>query len=92
MQLQDRLTSAIRSPKQKRSISGKELDLLLLAGCSCLMTILYHPVADTMRSPTAINQAPAAIATQVGRSNQTSPIHLPMPAQRETIRKEEEEA
>ena len=23
---------------------GKDLDLLLLAGCSCLLTLVYHPV------------------------------------------------
>jgi len=55
------------------------------------MTILYHPVADTMRSPTTTNQVPAVIATQVSRSTQASPIHLPLPSQREVIRKEDEE-
>ena len=29
-------------------LRGKYLDLLLLAGCSCLITLLHHPVAEAL--------------------------------------------
>lgn len=38
-------------------LQGRNLDLLLVAGCSCLLTLLFHPVVDVVTAPTA-NAAP----------------------------------
>lgn len=37
-------------------LSGKNLDLVVLAGCSCLLTLLYHPVIDAVW-PTTSSEA-----------------------------------
>jgi len=84
--------SIVRHPKSPRRPAGKELDLLILAGCSCLMTILYHPVAGTLQSATATQgRASGAIAAQVSRNTPVMPIHTTLPPKRETLRQEDEE-
>lgn len=96
----NRLTPAAsmhRQPKQQlRKPTSKELDLLVLAGCSCLMTLLYHPIADALQTSPATsgsNGASGAIAAQVSKtsSSQTAPIHCTLPPEREKLKKEEED-
>jgi hypothetical protein len=73
--------------------TSKELDLLILAGCSCLMTILYHPVTSALQSASAAATGPGgAIASEVSRTPaQSSPVHTTLPPKQESLRKEEEE-
>jgi hypothetical protein len=66
----DQLTATKRLTKQTqrrlsrlRKPTSKELDLLLLAGCSCLMTLLYHPVAEALQTSPGMNSGSPAIAT-----------------------------
>lgn len=70
--------------------TSKELDLLLLAGCSCLMTVLYHPVASALQTPGSMNGASTAITTTAQTSsNPMNAFHLvPLPKQDE-IQEEE---
>ncbi len=74
-----------------RKPTSKELDLLLLAGCSCLMTVLYHPVASALQTPNGMNGVSAAITTTTHTSsNPMNAFHLvPLPKQDEI---QEEEA
>jgi hypothetical protein len=74
-----------------RKPTSKELDLLLLAGCSCLMTVLYHPVANALQNPAAINGTSTAITTtaQIPPSPMNSFHLVPLPKQEEI---QEEEA
>lgn len=71
-------TSKLRKP------THKELDLLVLAGCSCLLTMLHHPVAEALQSH-AIKGTGAAIATQTGRTstNSMNAFHLVLPSRDE---------
>lgn len=69
--------------------TNKELDLMLLAGCSCLMTLLYHPVAETLRAhstSTAMQSVPAQ--TQSERSA-TGQFYMSPPPTREELKEEE---
>ena len=84
-------STASRTRKSLRPPTSKELDLLILAGCSCLITILYHPITSTLQSASAAGGTGGAIASEVSRSTQSSPIHATLPPQREAIRKEDEE-
>lgn len=80
-------------PSRLRQPTSKQLDLMVLAGCSCLMTLLYHPVTDAMRSAPASSQASAGtIAAQVNRtSHPATPIHFSLPPEREKIKEDDEE-
>jgi hypothetical protein len=73
-----------------RKPTSKELDLLLLAGCSCLMTVLYHPVASALQPPSSLNGVSTAITTTAqNSSNPMNAFHLvPLPKQDE-IQEEE---
>uniref|UniRef100_A0A832M6F7 Uncharacterized protein n=1 Tax=Oscillatoriales cyanobacterium SpSt-402 TaxID=2282168 RepID=A0A832M6F7_9CYAN len=73
-----------------RKPTSKELDLLLLAGCSCLLTVLYHPVAHALQSYSAHNSG-SAIASQTSQSSQNSmnAFHL-IPASKDEVKEEEE--
>lgn len=77
-----------RQPK----LRSKELDLLLLAGCSCLFTLLYHPVAEALQS-SSTNQSQSAATTQVGQTsvNHSNTVAPALPSRREGIQEEEEE-
>jgi hypothetical protein len=70
--------SPVRRRKgQWRKPNSKELDLLLLAGCSCLMTILYHPVAEALQTAQPSGSS-AAIATTTSKTtaNPMNAFHL----------------
>jgi hypothetical protein len=83
--------SHLRKPRDRKLV-GKDLDLLLLAGCSCLLTVLYHPVAEALHSAQLVNNAQAAVATQTSKApaNQTNSIYTTLPPRREEIREDEE--
>lgn len=44
-------------------LRSKNLDLFLLAGCSCLLTLIYHPVAEAFSGSGAIVKGTTAAAT-----------------------------
>jgi hypothetical protein len=70
--------------------TSRELDLLLLAGCSCMMTILFHPVAEALQSVQSMNSA-ASVSAQVRRvPTHWSSLSATLPAKREEIQDEEE--
>jgi hypothetical protein len=81
------------SAAKLRKPTSKELDLLLLAGCSCLMTVLYHPVAEALQTPQLGGTTNSAIATQTAKTtthNSMNAFHLVLPATREEITEEED--
>lgn len=84
--------SSVRSRKDRfRKPSSKELDLLLLAGCSCLMTILYHPVAEALQT-TQTGGSSAAIATTTSKTaaSTMNAFHLIAQSVRDESQDEEE--
>ena len=75
---------------QWRKPTSKELDLWLLAGCSCLLTVLYHPVANALHAPSATKSGSAIAATAPAAStNPMNAFHLVVPSQDD--RREDEE-
>lgn len=73
--------------------TSKELDLMLLAGCSCLLTVMYHPVADALQSFHSHSHASGAIASQISPSHSpSSSLVLSMPPRREEIQEEDDES
>ncbi len=88
---QTRLVPHFRKTRLWR-LTSKELDLLLLAGCSCLLTVMYHPVADALQSIHSSSHSQGAIASQVSKVPQRfGSFYLSMPPRREEIKEEEEE-
>jgi hypothetical protein len=71
-------------------LRGRELDLLLLAGCSCLITTLSHPVVEALQAR-SVNSAPAAATTQTqpAQSSSSLAISAALPTRREDIQEEE---
>jgi hypothetical protein len=85
-------TATVHSNRVKlRKPTSKELDLLLLAGCSCLMTVLYHPVADALRTPQSGASVNGAIATHAQKTttNSMNAFHLVLPPTREESEEED---
>ena len=84
-----RLTS---SRKHRQKLIGKELDLLILAGCSCLLTLLYHPVAEALQTNPSSTTAQSAIATRLSKMpvNVGGMIYLALPPEQEGIQEEDE--
>lgn len=61
---------------------SKNLDLFLLAGCSCLLTLIYHPVADAFSgSEILVKGTTAAVTTAVveNEPRRSSAIQLTLP-------------
>lgn len=58
---------------------AKQLDFLLLAGCSCLLTLLYHPVAEALSSSQQLTHTtPAAmVMTEPQICTAISPFNQP---------------
>jgi hypothetical protein len=70
----------------KRSQNGlfrsKNLDLFLLAGCSCLLTLIYHPVAEAFSGSEITLKGTAPVATTAvieTKSQHSSAIQLTLP-------------
>ncbi len=73
-----------------RKPSSKELDLFLLAGCSCLLTMLYHPVANALQTHASQTSGSAIAAqTSTAATNSTNAFHLIVPARDEAQEEEE---
>ncbi len=74
-----------------RKPTSKELDLLLLASCSCLLTMLYHPVAQALQTHTAQNANTTAIAQTSTQPTTTAAnaFHLITPAREEVTEEED---
>lgn len=90
-----RIPSMTLVPKPRsRKLVSKELDLLLLAGCSCLLTVMYHPVADALQSAQSAHQSNGAIAAHSAKTSttQTSSFYLSLPPKRDEIQPEDEQA
>lgn len=74
--------------------SGKQLDMLVLAGCSCLLTLLYHPVANALQSSSAqaASQSGVEVATHINATtNWAGAVHVTLPPKEETVVDEEDE-
>ena len=54
-----------------RLLSSKHLDLMLLACCSCLLTLMCHPVVNLLPGSSAANSITVA-ASQAATSSQTN--------------------
>ena len=55
--------------KAQRRLLSKELDLLLLTGCSCLLTLLHHPIGEAIQAQSPTRNAPIETSTQTGQSD-----------------------
>lgn len=89
-----RQVSAIRPAHRPSSKlhkpTSKELDLLLLAGCSCLLTVLYHPVAHALQSHAAQNSSTAISQTSTASTtSSTNAFHLVVPSRDEVTEEED---
>lgn len=82
--------SPIRSRNRFRKPSSKELDLLLLAGCSCLMTILYHPVAEALQTAQTSGSSAAISTTSKTAASTMNSFHLISQSSRDENQDEEE--
>jgi len=63
-------------------LRSKNLDLFLLAGCSCLLTLIYHPVAEAFSGSEAIVKGTSTAATTAiveTKSRHSSAIQLTLP-------------
>ncbi len=71
-------------------LRGRELDLLLLAGCSCLITTLSHPVAEALQAQ-AGHAAQRVVATQPqpSRSSPSFAIEAAVPTRRDDLQEED---
>jgi hypothetical protein len=80
-----------RQAPRFRKLKGRELDFLLLAGCSCILTLLHHPLAEALNSVSPAGSQ-GAIATESSKSlQQTGSIYLTLPPKREDLKEEEQE-
>ncbi len=87
----NRLRSASSNrPAARRQLAGRDVDLLVLAGCSCLMTLLHHPVAEALRSHSTVGSV-QPMPAQTQRTGATLHLSLAMPPERPTLQGEEEE-
>jgi len=85
------LISPLHSRKGRfRKPSSKELDLLLLAGCSCLMTILYHPVAEALQTAQTSGSSAAITTTTKTAVNPMNVFHLIAQSTRDENQNEED--
>jgi hypothetical protein len=80
-----------RQAPRLRKLKGRELDFLLLAGCSCILTLLHHPLAEALNSVSPTGSQ-GAIATESSKSlQQTGSLYLTLPPKREDLKEEEQE-
>jgi hypothetical protein len=78
-----------------RKPTSKELDLFLLAGCSCLLTVLYHPVAEALQTSSLYPNGPTSGITAQARttfSNSMNAFHLTLLPSRDEVGEEETDA
>jgi hypothetical protein len=60
---------------------SKNLDLFLLAGCSCLLTLIYHPVGEAFSSSGEIVKGTTVATTAIvePKARGSSAIQLTLP-------------
>jgi hypothetical protein len=87
--------SSPASPRQL--LRTKDIDLLLLAGCSCLLTLLHHPVLEQLSPAGQANGSSGQDKSVAARSGSTSSTPrlsaFPgvMPSERTRFRLEDDE-
>lgn len=84
---------------RRQPLTGKGLDLMLLASCSCLLTVMCHPVMDAAQATAPSNTHGMATAsgpttTMTTQANPTtanwfSAIGQTLPAKRDELKDEE---
>lgn len=84
---------------RQQPLTGKGLDLILLASCSCLLTVVCHPVMDAAQATSSARTHGTATAsgpttTMTTQANPTtanwfSTIGQTMPAKRDELTDEE---
>jgi hypothetical protein len=74
--------------KTQRRLLNKELDLLLLTGCSCLLTLLHHPISEAIQAQSPARNAPIETSTSTGQSNVrlTGQFAVTMPPERKKLK------
>lgn len=74
--------------KTQRRLLSKELDLLLLTGCSCLLTLLHHPISEAIQAQSPARNAPLEASTQTGQQNLklAGQFSLAMPPERKKVK------
>jgi hypothetical protein len=84
---------SIQTRREGRLPTSKNLDLLILAGCSCLMTVLYHPVAEALQTPSIGASSRTAITTQTSKptSNPMNAFHLTLLSNRDETLEDSED-
>ena len=71
----------------------KDLDFLILAGCSCLLTFLYHPALDQIQGSAKTSQKPASSTTSSTPTPSSGMgVYSAVEPKRQNFRIEEEEA
>jgi hypothetical protein len=78
---------------QPRPLRSKDLDFLLLTGCSCLLALLHHPVAGQLTARTISAPPSEPLSRPLPTQSQSSSVGqysaLPSQRQRFNIREEE---
>ncbi|XGV99005.1 MAG: hypothetical protein ACAF41_08715 [Leptolyngbya sp. BL-A-14] len=74
--------------KASRRLLSKELDLLLLTGCSCLLTLLHHPISEAIQAQSPTRNAPIETQTQTGQRDVklAGQFSITMPPERKKLK------
>ncbi|PSB25760.1 hypothetical protein [Stenomitos frigidus] len=80
--------SSLPFRKTQRRLLSKELDLLLLTGCSCLLTLLHHPISEAIQAQSPARNAPIETSTQTGPSSTklAGQFSVTMPPERKKLK------
>lgn len=80
------------SRQAQRRLLSKELDLLLLTGCSCLLTLLHHPISEALQAQSPARNAPIETSTQSGQKDVklAGQFSVTMPPERKKLKVEKE--
>jgi hypothetical protein len=78
---------------QPRPLRSKDLDFLLLTGCSCLLALLHHPVAGQLTARAISDPASEPLSRSIPSQSQSASVGqysaLPSQRQRFNIRDDE---
>jgi hypothetical protein len=88
--------SLSRSPRSLQDViryplRTKDLDFLILAGCSCLLTLLYHPAIEQIQGSVKADKKPATSST-APTSVASRAVYNAVNPKRQSFRIEEDEA
>jgi len=91
LQLEQPLSRLPLQRTKRHALVSKELDLVLLAGCSCLMTLLHHPIAEALQSvPATESSTRTEVVAQFNQASEGMTLSLSLPSKRDEIEDEEE--